>query len=115
MSHSLRADLPSPQRKSVARATLRGETPRKEFAGIRIGAVIERAIHLSGMTKQQAAGEMGYADPSALSRWIAGTDDVQFERMWAVLTLRAGLLAALAESAGHQVRVRTLVEIERTA
>lgn len=107
--------MPELPRKTVAKATLRGEGVRKAFAPSRIGAVIERAIALSGMTKQQAAGEMGYADPSALSRWIAGTDDVQFERLWSVPSLRAGVIAALAEAAESVVRIQTVVTIERTA
>lgn len=107
--------LPTLPRNSVAKAALRGEGVRKEFADLRLGPVWERAIELAGMTNLQASGEMGYHDSSSVARWIQCADDVKFERLWAVKRLRPALIAALAEAEGQRVRVQTIVTIERTA
>lgn len=115
MSNSLRAELPSPQRKNIARATLRGEAPSKFLGSGRIRRILERCFELSHLTKDQAAREMNYADASTVSKWLSEEVPVNFERLLSCERLRPGLVAAIAEDAGQSVRVRTVVEIERTA
>jgi len=88
--------LGAAQRKSVEgrseSVSSQGETQIKPIAGaefkLLIGRAIERGILLAGMTKQEAAFEMGYPDPSALSRWMPGVETVQFSRLWMIARLR---------------------------
>lgn len=105
-----RLDVP---RKSVA-AGLR--TDRKPLAvdWKRVsGCVVERALVLAGLTKQQVSFEMGYADQSAISRWIAGTEPTQWHKLMAIDDLRPWIPVAWAEQAG--VEVQTTVIVRRTA
>ncbi len=97
MSHSLRADLPSPQRKAFARASLRGETDRNFLADANLGPVIERIAQLEGLNHDQLARMIGYPTSSSVSRWIAGVEGVVFARLWAVQSLRQSIVLALAE------------------
>lgn len=115
MANSLAHRLDPLPRKNPARASLRGEGPGQFLSSVALGAVIERAISLSGLTKDQAAQEMGYANGSLVSRWIANLEPPNLTRIWAVTALRAGLVAALAEQAGAQVEVETSIRIRRTA
>lgn len=100
-------------RKNPARATLRGEGVRKFLAEVHLGHVVERAIHLAGLTKDQAARAMGYESASSISRWIANEEPVNFSRLWSADALRSGLIAALAEEAGDAVEVQTTVIVRR--
>ena len=113
MSNSLAHRLDPLPRKSPARAALRGEGARKFLADVHLGSVIERAIALAGMTKDQAARAMGYESASSVSRWIANEEPVNFSRLWAAPELRSGLVAALAENAGDAVEVQTTVIVRR--
>lgn len=115
MSNSLRAELGTLKAKNLARATLRGESPSKFLGSGRIRRILERCFELSHMTKDQAAREMEYADASTVSKWLSEEVPVNFERLLSSERLRPGLVAAIAEDAGQAVKVRTVVEIERTA
>ncbi len=115
MGSSLRSDLGNLPAKKLAKATLRGEAPSKFLGRGEVRLLLERCFELAHVTKDQAAREMKYADASTVSKWLSEEVPMNFERLWSAELLRAGLLAALAESAGHRVKVRTLVEIERTA
>jgi hypothetical protein len=90
---------------------------RKSFAadvdGPSIGRVIERAIVLAGLTKQELAHAMGYADQSALSRWISGAEAAQIAKLWAVRALRGALVIAMAEASRADVEVQTVVTLRR--
>lgn len=90
----------------VPRKTLAmgSEALRKKFAESddamkrALGRAIERALQIAGMTKGEAAHEMGYGENQApISRWIAGSETPQFCRLFAVPALRAPLVLALAE------------------
>lgn len=109
MADSFSSKLPESPRKSLARATL----ACKNFAPVQLGPVIERAIALSGMTKDQAADALGYADQSVLAKWIAGTENPQINRIWAAPALRPWFLLALAESAKEEIEVETTFRLRR--
>jgi hypothetical protein len=102
------SDLP---RKTPAKATLRGEGVRNFLADVGLGAVVERAIALSNLTKDQAARCMGYESAASVSRWIANEEAPNLSRMWGAEELRAGLVAALAEHVGFGVEVETNIRI----
>lgn len=78
-----------------------------------VGALIDRALVLAGLTKQQASYAMGYRDETAsvVSKWTQGTERPQLDRLMSVPALRRGLLLAIAESAGADVEVRTVVTV----
>jgi hypothetical protein len=101
-------DLP---RKTPAKATLRGEGVRNFLATVALGAVVERTIALSNLTKDQAARCMGYESAASVSRWIANEEPPNLARIWAAEELQAGFVAALAEHAGHMVEVETSIRI----
>jgi len=102
-----------PQRKVVAKASLPSEGDRKRFA-VSFRKAVDRAVTLSGMTKQEFAGLMGYADASALSRWISGAEPVNVDRLWDCETIHPFLITALAEQAGGVV-IETTVHVRRLA
>lgn len=77
-----------------------------------IGGSIERARLLVGWTKKELAGKVG-VDDAQISRWEAGKERPQFDRLWAVPEFRAPFVIALAELAN--IGVRTVITIERTA
>jgi hypothetical protein len=79
-----------------------------------IGRAIERCILLSGMTKQEAAYEMGYTDASALSRWIAGVEQPQLHRLFSVRALQPFLIVALGQMC-KDVVITTNVSVRMTA
>ena len=77
-----------------------------------IGQAIDRAIVLAGLTKQDVAFRMGYADQSALARWIAGVETPQFAKLFVLVELRGPLVIALAELA-DDAQVITEIRIRR--
>ncbi len=103
--------------KKVAVSRDGGETDRKPLAEQawreQIGRAIDRALTLARLTKQEASYAMGYADQSALSRWIAATERPLFDKLFAVEPLRASLVVALSELAGEAVEISTTVTIRR--
>lgn len=95
---------------------VRGEGDRKKLADLKsiVGRVVERTFELAGVSKQEAAYAMGYSDPGTVSRWCAGTERAQFDKLLAVEVLRGPLVQALAEATGA-AEVRTEITIRRTA
>lgn len=96
---------------------MKGEGSRNFLATVSLGSVIERAIALSNLTKDQAARAMGYESAASVSRWIANEEPPNLSRLWHATDLRCGLVAALAEHVGHAVEVETSIRIRarRTA
>lgn len=93
----------TPPRKMLA---MDGEALRKplaeaEFKAV-IGRAIERALHLSNLTKQEAAYGMGYGENQApVSRWISGTETPQFAKLWMLgRPFQIALVEALADESG---------------
>lgn len=113
MATSVVNGLGSLPAKKAAVVGLRGETARKVFSDAYLGRVVERAIALAGLTKDQAGREMGYANASTISRWLSGEESVQLGRVWAVEALRMPLIQALAEAAESGVVVETTVRLRR--
>lgn len=96
---------------------MRGESVRKPLAedALTIGRVIERALALAGISKQDAAFRMGYGSNQApLSRWIAGVETPQFAKLFAVPELRAPIVLAFAEVV-DAIDITTNVTIRRRA
>lgn len=79
-----------------------------------IGERIERALILANLSKQEASFLMGYADQSTLSRWIAGVERAQMDRLFAIPQLRVPLVVAFAELA-EGVQVSTTITIRQVA
>jgi hypothetical protein len=115
----LAAQLDGIQRKSIA---MGGESLRKKFAATDddwnrvIGRVIERALELAGMQKGEAAAEMGYGTNQApLSRWIAGVETAQFQKLWRVERLRTPIVLAWSEQLNGAAEIVTTITIRRSA
>ena len=112
------ADRP---RKMLAIRELRGEADRKPLAVAEIsrviGRAIERALIAAGMEKKAAAAEMGYADQSALSRWIAGIETANFAKLWSLGApfQRELVIALAAECAAIRVDTVLTATDRRTA
>lgn len=101
-----RLDVP---RKAVA-ATLRPDCNSLAVDWKRrLGMVIERALVLANLTKQEASFAMGYPDQSAISRWIAGTEPTQWHKLMAIDVLRPWIPVALAEQSGAEVQTTVIV------
>jgi len=88
MGSTVANDVSERPRKMLAMRALRGEGDRKplalaEFCRV-IGRSIERALVAAGIEKKAAASSMGYADQSALSRWIAGIETANFAKLWSL-------------------------------
>lgn len=89
--------------------------PSDDAARVALGSAIERALQLAGMTKVQAAQEMGYGENQApVSRWIAGIETPQFAKLFAVKQLRQPLVIALAELADG-IEIVTQLTVRRRA
>jgi hypothetical protein len=81
-----------------------------------IGRLIERALELAHLTKQDISAAMGYEPPdqSAISRWIAGVERPQFDKLFAVDRFYDAWVIASAE-ANPRVEVETVVRVRRSA
>jgi len=80
----------------------------------RFGQVIERTLILAGVTRKTAADEMGYRDHSALSRWIAGTENPQIDRLTLIPGFSKSFLIAYAETiqdSADVTDVRTVITV----
>lgn len=120
-THSLRADLPSPQRKSLRMEAnvdpkrLRISTP-EEFKRA-IGRAIETALKAADISKKEAAQTMGYGEnQSTVTAWITGEETPQFAKLWMLgPRFRQELVIALAGLCDIGVEIETIVKIRRTA
>lgn len=77
-----------------------------------LGRAIQRAFALAGLSQKEAAALLG-RDVAQVSRWIAATEPPQFAAIFAVACLRYALVVALAELAGPDVIVETVVRVQR--
>ncbi len=78
-----------------------------------IGGAIERAIVLARLSKQDVAYQMGYADQSALARWISGAETAQLPKLFKIVALQQTLVVALAEIADCDVQ--TVITVRKRA
>lgn len=79
-----------------------------------IGGCIERARLLVGWSKKELAGVLE-KDEAQISRWEAGKERPQFDKLWAVPALRTPLVIALAELAKDGIEISTEIRIRRSA
>lgn len=118
MPHSLadRLSTVQPQMLRAAGETAKreGETDRKKLADLRpeVGRTVERAIELLGITKQDAAHEMGYADQGVVSRWCSATERPLFDKLFAIHGFRSAWIIALAER-DDSIECETVVRVSR--
>jgi hypothetical protein len=69
--------LPASLRLSTAKANLTNREHRP-----RVGDELERAIGIVGLSIKEAAALLG-VEPAQVSRWIAGAENVQIDRLYA--------------------------------
>lgn len=77
-----------------------------------IGGLVERALALCGLTKQEAAFRMGYSDSGVISRWCSGTERPLFDKLHTLPGFANAWVVALAER-DPQMDVATIVTIRR--
>lgn len=94
----------APDRKPLAEADWRRH----------IGQTIERALELAHLTKQEVSDSMGYADQSALSRWISAVERPHFDKLFSVDRFYDAWVIACAE-ANPRIEVETVVRVARIA
>ncbi|HYM24967.1 MAG TPA: hypothetical protein VEU08_17240 [Vicinamibacterales bacterium] len=120
MADSMRERLDAVHPKMLAAELKTGETDRKPLAEAewrqQIGRLIERALELAHLTKQDISFAMGYppGDQSAISRWIAAVERPQFDKLFAVDRFYDAWVIASAE-ANPRVQVETVVRVQRIA
>jgi len=106
------------RRLDVPRKMLRAdsEADRKPLADLRpaIGRLVDRALVLAGVTKQDAAYRMQYADQGTVSRWCSGLERPAFDKLFTIDGFKAAYVLAIAEQ-DAAIHVKTIIEIERTA
>jgi hypothetical protein len=86
-----------------------GETNRKKIA-----ALIERALELLGISKQDAAFRMGYSDPGTVSRWCTAVERPHLDKLLTIDGFENAWLLAQAErnpnaDIVHQIVLRRVV------
>jgi hypothetical protein len=102
----------------MVRAGLRDEAKadRKNLVDLRteIGRLVERALQLLGISKQDAAWRMNYTDAGAVSRWCAGSERPLFDKLFTIDGFKIAYVLALAEK-DEQIEVETVLKIKRIA
>jgi hypothetical protein len=78
----------------------------------RVGTLIDRALALARMTKQELSYAMGYQDQSAVSRWISGVERPLLDKLFAVDRFYDGWVIACAE-ANPRIAVTTTITIQQ--
>ena len=79
-----------------------------------IGRCFQRALSLAGVTNKEASALIG-RDQAQVSRWVAGTERVQIDAVFAVAALRQPFVQALAEYIGADVETRISFPTRRSA
>lgn len=79
-----------------------------------VGRLIERALALAPLTKQDISHAMGYQDQSAVSRWISGVERPLLDKLFAVDRFYDAWVIACAE-ANPRIEVTTAITIRRIA
>ncbi len=92
------------------------ESDRKNLADLRllIGQLVERAIALMGLTKQEVAFRLQYADAGTISRWCSATERPLFDKLFSLDGFDVAYVLAIAER-NARIEVQTVVTIRRTA
>lgn len=104
--HLERLEMPSPV---MAKADLKNlETSWRQ----QVGRAVARAFSIAGLSQKEAAGLIG-RDPGQVGRWFTGVERPQFDAILAVQVLRTPLVEAIAELAGEDVEIETVVRVRR--
>jgi hypothetical protein len=92
------------------------ETERKKVADLRlvVGRLVERALELAGLSKQETAFAIGYSDAGTISRWCSGIERPLFDKLFTVPGFQEAYVLALAEG-NPRMDVETIVTIRRVA
>lgn len=92
------------------------ESTSKKLADAKraIGHSVARALEIAGITKQQAAYDMGYQDAGTVSRWCSGLERPHFDKLFTLPRVEDAWILARAECNPHIV-VETVVKIPRVA
>lgn len=102
----------------MLRVGLRSEAKadRKPLADLRpaIGRLVNRALQLMNLTKQEAAYEMDYADAGTISRWCAGTERPAFDKLFTLDGFARAYVLAIAEQDPH-LEAYTTIRMVRSA
>lgn len=120
MNDSMRdrlADVhPQMLRASSERPARAGESDCKKVADLRtvIGRLVERALEIAGVRKQEAAFQMGYSDQGTVSRWCSGVERPLFDKLFMVEGFEDAWMLALAER-NPQMEVETRILVRRRA
>lgn len=78
-----------------------------------VGQAIETALTAAGLTKQEAAFAMGYADSGVMGRWVAGTETPQLAKLWTLgPKFQCAFVIALASSADG-IEIETTLRVRR--
>lgn len=76
-----------------------------------IGQSVERALAIAGLTKQDAAFQLGYSDQGVMSRWCSGIERPQFDKLFAIDGFEEAFIKARAEQ-HPAMTCRTVIEIQ---
>jgi hypothetical protein len=102
----------------MVRAGLRAQAKadRKKLADLRpvIGRLVERALELMGLSKQEAAYRLQYADAGTISRWCSATERPLFDKLFSLEGFEVAYVQAIAER-NPAIAVDTVITIRRTA
>lgn len=71
--------------------------------------IFARVLQLGRMTLQELAHTLAYSDQSAVSRWAAGTERPQWDRIAEVEQLTPWISVAWGEATGADVQVAVIV------
>lgn len=92
------------------------ESGRKPLADLRphVGRLVNRALELAGISKQDASFQMHYADQGSVSRWCSGLERPAFDKLFTIAGFKVAYVQALAEH-DAQFDVTTVITIKRVA
>lgn len=79
-----------------------------------IGRLVERALVLAGVSKQEAAYRMHYSDAGTVSRWCNGIERPLFDKLFTIAGFQAAYVQAIAEQ-HPDFEVTTEIKIRRVA
>ena len=117
MSSTVNPRVPDVPRKML-RAGLRSEAnaDRKPLADLRpvIGLLVDRALVLAGISKQDAAYRMNYADQGTVSRWCSGLERPAFDKLFTMDGFDVAWVLAMAER-NARIETTTVITIRRSA
>lgn len=80
----------------------------------KLGERVERALAIAGVTKQEAAFQMGYSDPGVVSRWCSAVERPLLDKLFLIVGFENAWLLALAEH-NPNAEVTMHIAIKRTA